>query len=96
MKSITVKETESILFNLDSMRIKLLNEQYEHPEKEDEYQVKIDEVEELLHAIDWKGRMTNEQLNRAREIVAERQLKRYVTCLNAGLFEEVAGGAFYD
>lgn len=33
MKQISFKQTESALFNLDSMRTKLLNEQYEQPER---------------------------------------------------------------
>lgn len=48
MKQISFKQTESALFNLDSMRTKLLNEQYEQPEREDELQKRIDEIENLL------------------------------------------------
>ena len=48
MKQISFKQTESALFNLDSMRTKLLNEQYEQPEREDELQNRIDEIENLL------------------------------------------------
>lgn len=48
MKQISFKQTESALFNLDSMRTKLLNEQYEQPEREEELQKRIDEIENLL------------------------------------------------
>lgn len=45
---ISFRQTESALFNLDSMRTKLLNEQYEQPEREDELQKRINEIENLL------------------------------------------------
>ena len=95
MKKISFRQTESALFNLDSMRTKLLNEQYEQPEREDELQLRIDEVESLL----WKmrfGRVTRSEWNRIQEIVNERQMQRYVTCLNSGMDERDAAGAFDD
>lgn len=95
MKTISFKQTESALFNLDSMRTKLLNEQYEQPEREDELQVRIDEVETLLEKMRF-GRVTQSEWNRIQEIVAERQMQRYVTCLNSGMDERDAARAFDD
>ena len=95
MKIISFKQTESALFNLDSMRTKLLNEQYEQPEREDELQVRIDEVEDLLGKMH-SGRVTRSEWNRIQEIVNERQMQRYITCLNSGMDERDAAGAFDD
>lgn len=95
MKIISFKQTESALFNLDSMRTKLLNEQYEQPEREEELQVRIDEVENLLTKMH-SGRVTRSEWNRIQEIVNERQMQRYITCLNSGMDERDAAGAFDD
>lgn len=95
MTQISFKQTESALFNLDSMRTKLLNEQYEQPEREEELQKRIDEVENLLTKMRF-GRVTKTEWNRIQEIVNERQMQRYVTCLNRGMDERTAGGAFDD
>ena len=92
---LSARETESILFNLDSARVRLQNIQYENPELEDECQTKIDEIEDILWKFNTRG-LTNKELDRARELVAERQIQRYITCLNAGLPEQIAGGAFND
>ena len=95
MKQISFKQTESALFNLDSMRTKLLNEQYEQPEREDELQERIDEIESLLEKM-YFGRVTKSEWNRIQEIVNERQMQRYITCLNNGMDERAAGKAFDD
>ena len=95
MKQISFKQTESALFNLDSMRTKLLNEQYEQPEREDELQKRIDEIENLLEKMHF-GKVTLREWNRIQEIVKERQMQRYVTCLNNGMDERIAAGAFCD
>lgn len=95
MKQISFKQTESALFNLDSMRTKLLNEQYEQPEREEELQERIDEIENLLTKMHF-GRVTKSEWDRIQEIVNERQMQRYVTCLNSGMDERIAGGAFDD
>lgn len=95
MKKISFKQTESSLFNLDSMRTKLLNEQYEQPEREEELQKRIDEIENLLTKMHF-GSVTCSEWNRIQEIVKERQTQRYVTCLNSGMDERTAGGAFDD
>ena len=95
MKQISFRQTESALFNLDSMRVKLLNEQYEQPEREEELQERIDEVENLLEKMHF-GRVTRSEWNRIQEIVSERQMQRYVTCINSGMEESVASGAFDD
>ena len=95
MKTISFKQTESALFNLDSMRTKLLNEQYEQPEREEELQKRIDEVENLLEKL-YFGSVTRSEWRRIQEIVNERQMQRYVTCLNRGMDERDAAGAFDD
>lgn len=95
MKTISFKQTENALFNLDSMRTKLLNEQYEQPEREDELQERIDEIENLLGKMHF-GRVTKSEWERIQEIVNERQMQRYVTCLNSGMDEKTAAGAFDD
>lgn len=95
MKQISFRQTESALFNLDSMRTKLLNEQYEQPEREEELQKRIDEVESLLVKMHF-GSVTRSEWNRIQEIIQERQTQRYVTCLNSGMDERTASGAFDD
>ena len=95
MKKISFRQTESALFNLDSMRTKRLNEQYEQPEREEELQKRIDEIENLLEKMDF-GRVTRSEWNRMQEMVNEGQMVRYVTCLNSGMDEKVAAGAFDD
>ena len=95
MNKISFRQTESALFNLDSMRTKLLNEQYEQPEREEELQKRIDEIENLLEKMDF-GRVSRAEWDRIQDIVNERQLQRYVTCLNSGMDEKAAAGAFDD
>lgn len=114
MKTISFKQTESALFNLDSMRTKLLNERDEAiekageafknknkalcrelGEKADAIQEKIDEVEDLLGKMHF-GRVTRKEWARIQELVAERRMQRYTTCLNSGMDESVAAGAFDD
>lgn len=94
-KYLSARETESILFNLDSMRTNLQNIQYENPDLYDTCQTKIDEIEDILWKLNTKG-FTNKELSKAREYVNERKLQRYITCLNAGLPESLAEGAFND
>ena len=95
MNKISFRQTESALFNLDSMRTKLLNEQYEQPEQEEELQKRIDEIENLLGKM-YFGRVNRAEWNRIQEIVNERRTQRYVACLNSGVDEKVAAGAFDD
>ena len=95
MRKISFKQTESALFNLDSMREKLLNEQYEQPEREEELQKRIGEIENLLEKMHF-GKVTLSEWRRIQEIVNERQMQRYVTCLNCGMDERTAAGAFDD
>ena len=94
---LSVRESESILFNLDSLRTHLLNLQYEsyNDDEVEKLQERIDEVENLLMKFNYKG-LTNQELSRVRELVNERQFMRYVTCLNSGLDEQTAAGAFQD
>ena len=95
MKQISYKQTESALFNLDSMRTKLLNEKYEQPEREEELQKRIDEIENLLEKMHF-GRVTRCEWKRIQEIANERRYQRYVNCLNSGIDERTAGAAFDD
>ena len=95
MNKISFRQTESALFNLDSMRTKLLNEQYEQPEREEELRKRIDEIENLLEKM-YFGRVTKSEWNRIQEIMDERKMQRYTTCLKAGMNETDAGYAFSD
>ncbi len=97
MKQISLKQTESALFNLDSLRTKLLNERYEAYENgnEDEIQKRIDEVENLISKMHF-GRVSATEWNRIQELVNERKMQRYVTCVNSGMDEQLASGAFED
>ena len=114
MKTISFKQVESALFNIDSMRTKLMNERDEAYERAceafakkdrelsrklgdeaDEIEARIDEVEELLGKMR-SGRVTRKEWDRVQELVAERQMQRYVTCLNSGMDERTAAGAFDD
>ena len=62
---------------------------------EDELQKRIDEVENLLEKMHF-GRVTHSEWDRIQEIVNERKMQRYVTCLNSGMDERTAAGAFDD
>ncbi len=95
MKIISSKQVDSALFNLDSMRTKLLNEQYENPDREESLQTKIDEIENLLEKI-YSGRIPVRDWNRVQEIVNERKMQRYMTCLQSGMSETDSAGAFED
>lgn len=97
MKQISFRQTESAFFNLDSLRTKLLNERYEAYERgdEDEIQERIDEVENLLCKMRL-GRVTQAEWNRIQELVNERKMQRYITCVNSGMDEKKAAGAFED
>lgn len=95
MKQISFRQTESALFNLDSMRTKLLNEQYEHPELDEELQKQIDVVEHLLERMHF-GKVTRSEWNKIQEIVNERKMQRYITCLANGMDERIAAGALED
>ena len=53
------------------------------------------EVEELLGKMR-SGSVTRKEWDRVQELVAERQMQRYVTCLNSGMDERTAAGAFED
>lgn len=97
MKQLSLRQTESAFFNLDSLRTKLLNERYEAYEKgnDDEVQKRIDEVENLLGKMHF-GRVTAKEWSRICELVNERKMQRYITCLNSGMDEKTASGAFDD
>ena len=95
MKQISFRQTESALFNLDSMRTKLLNEQYEQPEREDELQKQIDAIEHLLEKMHF-GRITRSEWDKIQEIVNERKMQRYIVCLANGMDERMAAEALED
>lgn len=114
MKTISFRQTENALFNLDSMRTKLMNERDEAYERScmafaegnkelsrklgdeaDEIQARVDEVEDLLGKMKF-GRVTRKEWARIQELVAERKMQRYITCLNSGMDERIAAGAFDD
>lgn len=94
MTQISFKQTESALFNLDSMRTKLLNEQYEQPEREEESQKRIDEIENLLEKMHF-GRVSAKEWARICELVNERKMQRYTACLKV-MNEKDAGYALMD
>ena len=60
-----------------------------------QWEQKIDEIEDFLGKMHF-GRMTRKEWERIQEIVAERQFQRYITCLNSGMDERIAAGAFDD
>ena len=100
MKTIGYRQTESALFNLDSLRTKLENERDDAFERRDwdAYDVceeRIYEVEELLTKMRC-GRISQFEWKRICELVNERKMQRYITCLSSGMDERTAAGAFED
>lgn len=100
MKRIGFKQTESALFNLDSMRTKLQNErddafEIRDWETHDKAEERIEEIENLISKIR-EGQMKISDWNRIQAIVNERQMQRYMTCVAAGMDERIAAGAFED
>lgn len=100
MKTISWRQTESALFNLDSLRTKLYVQQAELAEAKkyaeaDALDARIEEVEDLLGKMKF-GRVTRKEWMRIQEFVAERRMQRYITCLNSGMDERIAAGAFDD
>lgn len=95
MKQISFRQTESALFNLDSLRTKLLVQQYEEPDREEELQKRIDEVEALLSKMHF-GKVTKAEWAKIQELVSERKMQRYLTCLSSGMDERLAAGSFTD
>ena len=95
-KYLSFRETESILFNLDSMRTHLQVLQYETEDSEeyDKLQEQIEEIENLLYKLNYG--LNQKELSKVREIVNERKFIRYNTCLNNGMNEKNAGEAFND
>lgn len=61
----------------------------------DALDARIEEVEDLLRKMHF-GRVTRKEWARIQELVAERQMQRYITCLNSGMDEHTAAGAFDD
>lgn len=68
MKKISFRQKESALFNLDNTWVKLMNELYENPEREDELLNRIDEINNLIDKVHI-GRVTCSEWNRIQEIV---------------------------
>ena len=93
---ISMKQWDSALFNLDSMRTKLMNERDETLEDEaDEIGARVDEVEELLCKMHF-GSVSRDDWKRIQSIVSERRYQRYVHCVASGIDEQTAAGAFED
>lgn len=97
MKStISFKSWDSALFNLDSMRTALQVQRDNVSGSETaKIDAKINEVEELLGKMHF-GRVTRKEWARIQGLVAERRMQRYTSCLNSGMDESVAAGAFDD
>lgn len=68
MEKISFRQKESALFNLDNTWVKLMNELYENPEREDELLNRIDEINNLIDKVHI-GRVTRSEWNRIQEIV---------------------------
>lgn len=81
MKYISSKLVNNALFNLDSMRVKLLNAQYDafygDPKKYDELSDRIDEIESLTDKI-YAGKMSKSDWDKVQSIVNEREALRYL------------------
>ena len=88
-KQLSFKESDSILFNLDSMRTHLQVLKDENPDMQEELQKKIDEIEELTMKFFYRG-LNKKELARVRAIVEEREFIRYKTCLENGMSERDA------
>ncbi len=100
---------QSMKFNLDSMRTHLLNMRDEFRDGTLKGGVEIcgrkvdfctiddliDEVEDLLDKAVY-GMVTGKEYGRIKAISEERQMLRYITCINAGMPEWKAAGAFTD
>lgn len=99
MKTISYKQVDSALFNLDSLRTKLMNERddafYEDEDKYNKLDERVEEVETLLAKMHF-GKVSRTEWNRIQELVNERKMSRYITCLSSGMDEKLAAGAFED
>lgn len=42
------------------------------------------------------GHVTRKEWERIQELVAERKMQRYINCINSGMDEKIAAGAFED
>lgn len=95
-----MKEFDSALFNLDSLRTSLMNERDEaydfgNYDLYDMLDSRVAEVENLLGDLR-SGIVTKKEWKRIQSLVNERQMQRYITCLNNGIDESIAAGAFED
>lgn len=94
--TISFKDWDSALFNLDSMRTALQVQRDNVSDSETaKIDAKINEVEDLLGKMHF-GRVMRKEWARIQELVAERRMQRYTSCLNSGMDESVAAGAFDD
>lgn len=95
------KAWDSAMFNLDSMREHLLYQidMIHSGQAEGDYEelrTRVEEVEDLLGMLK-SGRLPNYATwKRIQQIVKERQMMRYTTCLASGMDEATAAGAFQD
>lgn len=99
----------SMKFNLDSMYTHLKCIQYDFEDGVIRGEIEIcgrkvdidtigdliEEVGDLLGKATW-GKVTGREYGRIKAISEERQMIRYMTCLNAGMSERDAGYAFTD
>ena len=100
MKYISCKQYESALFNMDSLRTKLLNERDDAFMGGDEQKYeticsRVDEVETLLGKM-YMNNIRRNDWAKIQELVNERKMQRYITCLNSGMDERIAAGSFED
>lgn len=95
-KIISFKEWDSALFNLDSMRTSLQVKR-DNMLKSECYEIdlKINEIEYLIGKMHI-GKITHKEWVRIQEIISERKIERYTSCINNGIDESVAAGAFDD
>ena len=105
-KVISRSQWESAMFNLDSMRGHFLyeidlilagksDENQDDAKMLKEYHEKVEEIENLISSLQ-SGRIKTSEWNRIQQIVKERQMMRYTTCLASGMDEATAAGAFQD
>lgn len=100
MKQISFKQTDSARFNLDSLREKLLLQEYDliNEQKYEEAgktRQQIDEIETLLEKC-ISEELNSPEWNRIQELVNIRKYQRYICCVNSGMNEQMTGYAFDD
>lgn len=99
MKTISLKQVESAMFNLDSLRTKLMNKRdeafYTDEVEYDRLEAKINEIETLMSKMNYR-RISASNWERIQVLVNERKMQRYTACINSGMDERRAAYAFED